>query len=137
MSKLRLEIPLSTGRIRKLTLTTERNSRYCSILSIHYENKRLALFGCETLPRHIEDLYSTLSGYIPNPPAIGGGYKDVDYELTVVNYRFIKPVTRKPEKKKEPQKILFFSGIKMSDALYLKTQLEHFILFMTGWPPKP
>jgi len=135
LSKLRLEIPLSTGRIRKLSLTTDRNSGYCSIFSIHYENSRLALFGCDALAPQIQNLYAALYDYIRNPPTIGGSLKDFEYELTVVNYRFLKPVSRKPKKKKEPQKILFFSGVKMADAIYLKVQLEHFILFMTGWPP--
>lgn len=65
------------------------------------------------------------------------GIRSFDYDLRVINFMQVKKTVKAMEDPDgNPLKIMAFNGLSMADVRHFKAQLEHFITFMTGWPPK-
>jgi len=136
--KLLVEIPFSSGNIRKLKLRTDRDSRYCSIESIQLHNNKLVLIGCDALSEAMEAFYFKTREYIRFPPTFGRGIKNFEYALRVTNYRQLKPAQTSflIDSEGLPISQLKIEGVSLADTRYLKGQLRDFVTFMTGWAPR-
>jgi len=123
--------------MNKLVLITHQGSRLCHLQATIRKGAALLVIGCDALSNNIEELYEALYIYIRTQPMIGGSVKTFEHELTVSNYRQIRQFKiRGSENTERSPSFLKFSGINTTEAISLKNQLEHFITFMTGFPPK-